>query len=393
MATHWMREVHSTSTGFVTGAPFALKAYAFLLHHVCGFGNFTDGGVSENVLADVSSGSDGEFNISGSDWQFRDSVASAFAGLVSDRHWLVIADGQRKNAGVYKITSVIDADNVVVDFRAAVTEYPIQTVGLNWWVIDNQTLLSDGSYFRCRTPHILGWEIELNYNGLPASGNQTIDVRVSINADWTVNGKILPYVRLGVVGNSEARWYGIVDDAGEYASFVVHNSTNNRHQAVLAGNMLPVELSAEDEEKVVLMGVPRASSEAFVETMTRDYNANRFGHGYAWRTMIGTYLDVWMVDYSESTFASGLVKWSSRQKNARKSNGTFDREDSIIGTWVFSDVKNEYNQYAMVGLLPGLYSVRENLGNRTNYNELELNDMIHFCGGCAFEWPGLTKQH
>jgi len=144
MSTCWLREINNPVPAYGTGIEFYFKCLAFFLTKICGFTNFVDGTEGAGTLSSTVAGTNGEFNISGSDKNFRDTVAGSFtSGMVGD--WIVIADSNRANAGIYKITAFISSTTVTVDFRSGATEYPVQTTGVDWWVIDAAATAATGT--------------------------------------------------------------------------------------------------------------------------------------------------------------------------------------------------------------------------------------------------------
>jgi len=144
MASAWLREIQDSTVAFGTGMTFYFRCLAYFLVEILGFTDFSEGAGFGGVLGYAKNGTNGEFNLSGSDKQFRDSVAGSFAsGDVGS--WVVVVDPVRSNAGIYKITSFVSATTVVLDFRSGATEYPSQTTGLDWYMITPDEASATGS--------------------------------------------------------------------------------------------------------------------------------------------------------------------------------------------------------------------------------------------------------
>ncbi len=185
MATHWLREITTATTGTATGFPFASKCLALFLQNVLGYTNAVESVFSGSYFSTEKSGVNGSINITATDKTFRDTTAASF--VVGDTgKWLLLVDNTNpRNSGFYKVTHV-DANNVTLDFRSGAAEYPTQNLGANlsWWLLaDNyQVPITDQDYFRLRTPHAAGWEIEVLY--VDPGVDQGYEVRLSVDANW-----------------------------------------------------------------------------------------------------------------------------------------------------------------------------------------------------------------
>lgn len=257
----------------------------------------------------------------------------------------------------------------------------------------------EGNYFRCRTPHANGWEIEVEYVGLPEAGSyQFVQVRVSTNGDWAVgSGKVLGPIKFGCPDSRDMWFYAFGDDAGEYVTLMAHNNTDGAYIGSIVANIVPSDAGLSTAEQVALMGCKDlGASEPTYDHFLRDYNDNRLGHGYMWWDRVTDQVELYMVDLSYYEYGDSLTQWGSREVNARRTNAAgFDQEDVIAGTYVVADPANEDNHYSIVGKLSGLYSVREQVGARTTFDEASsgAQDFLHVQDGLAFEWPEVTPQH
>jgi len=256
----------------------------------------------------------------------------------------------------------------------------------------------DGNFFRCRTPHANGWEVEVAYRGSAEGGYQHLEFRVSTNADWTPgSGKVIGPVKFGADASNDLWLYAFGDDAGEYLTVAVHNDTGGQYLGAIVSNLIPADYGLATAEQVALMGCKGSDYEATEDRFNRGYDVEgrNVGHGYQWWDRAGQ-VDLWMADLSASGYSDTLTQWSSRESNARRSNASgFTQEDVIAGTYVIADPQNENNLYSIVGKISGLYSVREGIGDRTTFDEASsgASDFIHFRDGIAFEWPEVTPQH
>lgn len=143
MASAWLREIQDSTPAFGTGMTFYFRCLAFYLTKILGFTDFAEGAGWSGILSSVKNGTNGEFNLTGTDKQFRDTVANSFVADDTNR-WMVVVDPVRRNAGIYKITYV-SSSVVDLDFRSGATEYPTQTTGLEWYIITPVETVATGS--------------------------------------------------------------------------------------------------------------------------------------------------------------------------------------------------------------------------------------------------------
>jgi hypothetical protein len=299
---------------------------------------------SNSYWSFLKSGTNGEFNLTGSDEDFRDSVAGVFAASDVGK-WLVIA-GNNRNAGVYKITGYTSSSTVTVDFRSAATEYPTAQTGLSWWMIDEtgSTPIGEGDYFRLKTPHAHGWEVEIAYYAVievPAyTAHPRTSMRVARNGIWGDNDS--SKVWWGVNNSRNGYYYGMFDTAGEMLAYMVHQITTNLYNGSMVCNITPYETGHSTEELVAVMGsVISTWSHSDSGTFNHNIgggttNYGYAGHGYIWRGWSNAERDVLMMEATYAGSANGLEKWTSREKNRRLSgsgSGTGD-SFSLSGTTV-----------------------------------------------------------
>jgi hypothetical protein len=175
-----------------------------------------------------------------------------------------------------------------------------------------------GDYFRCKTPHAQGWEVEVSTSDPLAA--PYLRVMVSANGAWDATGKILGPVYFGSVA-SAANWiYAEGDTDGEWLNFFTHQATANRYNGAVVGNLVPAESKA-DEEKVVLLGNNSSASAQYDGGIFgRTYDSYHIGHGYVWSQ--GDPRECWMIEPSYSGYANGWSKWTTRERNRRCSGGS-----------------------------------------------------------------------
>lgn len=381
----WIRELTSSSTGSLTGIPFALKSTALFLRYGVGFTPVAS--VGSDWYSTEKSGTNGEINLTGTDKRFRDSTAASFVSGDTGK-WLLVV-GNDRNTGWYKVTYV-DASNVDLDFRSGVAEYPTSQTGLSWYLLaDNyQVPSSVNDYFTTRTPHALGWEIELKL--LQTSGDNRVSVRVAPSGDW---GSVIGPVYTGSYGSRTNWLYCAVDSAGEWLNFMLHQSTDNRYNGFCVTTVSMLDTGHANIEKVVLCG--NTSSDAVEcdnSNWVRLYTDKRISHGYSWVSGLNAQVAGYMMEYSSTISDDGFGKWASREQNSRIS-----KSDVLTGSYYVLDETNMSRVYSILGILNGHYKSRGGTaggwGTRKAFNDSGTLDKIHWTDGFAFDWPNITPQH
>jgi hypothetical protein len=307
MTSKWMREVSTSGTGSSTGIPFALKATALFLRYCLGF---TEDG-STASFAIEKSGTNGAIN-TGNNKRFMDTVAGSFVSGDTGK-WLLVC-GDSRNAGWYKVT-YIDANNVDLDFRSAATEYPNVQTGLSWYLMANTySPPTNGQYFRLKTPHIYGWSLQLLYS---TADNQRVEATLAPDGNWSTT--IGPAYSGST--NSTTNWvYCEADSYGQWVHLMFHQSTNNRHNGLLVTTFEPFETGYENIEKVGLFGSSSSAVGDFDNTaFQRVYDASHVGQGFVWDSAFAIQRHAYMVEPTYAGYASGLSKWTSRERNRRRS--------------------------------------------------------------------------
>lgn len=388
MASAWLREINTTSTGTNTGIPFFLKCVALFCKHVLGFTNEVESVLAGNsFFSTEKSGTNGEINLTGTDKNFRDTVASSFVAGDHNKWLLVIDPTNPRNSGVYKATFV-SADTMTLDFRSGAAEYPTANTGLHWYLLaDNyQVPITNNDYFTIDSP--AGWSIEIKL--IIAGG---IAIRVSTNSDWTATGKIIGPVYCGSPIN-KANWcYCEGDTAGTWINIFGHNSTDNLYYGSAATSLDGFDTYHASTELIALLGCASSAEADYKTTMTRDYSNNKFGHGYVWREVPAAQEHVYFSEITCTTSAAGLTNWAG-EVNARRGGS---RNDCAGGSVLFC--QPDYNgtggilTYDFAGRCRGHYQVRSNLTVKTAFNDVASLDRFHIGDGIAINWPNLTQQH
>jgi len=475
MATHWLREISTTTTGIGTGFPFTIKCLALFLQNILGYTNFSEfsnysgtgnevsgadgfnkqlftdseaeftpedvgrtitvsgmgNGVNNGVFTisdfvaynqlkyvnaagvpEVSAfswvitkttsytttekgGSNGSINISGADFIFEDTTAAAFVGGDTGK-WIVIRDlANPRNSGIYKAT-FSTANRVTIDFRSGGAEYPTQNLGANlsWWMLaDNYDLPTrNGDFFRLRTPHANGWEIEVTYNAAVSVFHKGLIVRVAADANWG-GSKILSSAYDGVNDNDVVWNYCAGDDAGEFINFFRHDNTGNNHGGFVAANLDLTEPDRVATEQVVLMGCRGTSSGHWsTNNYVRDWSNDRLGGGDIWSEKEQSPRKLYMEEASYDAESNGFSGWTSRTVNVRNSN----QWDFLEGVPVVVDPNFSgypQNEFEIAGRVKGVVLTSGAAAVRTALDDEGTKDKFHIQDGLAIEWPGVTQQH
>ena len=400
MATQWLREIHTTSTGGGCGMPFALKCMALFLQKCLGFTGFAETVSSGSYVSTEKSGTGGSINIGGSDKNFRDDTASAF--VVGDiGKWIVIREMTNpENAGIYEITANPDADTVTIDFRTGAAEYPTQNLGdnLDWWLLaDNYDMpVTTNDTFELTTPHANAWRLEFVYDNTTAATHNRFSVRLYPGPSF-VSGH---NAWVGMNNADDSWFYCVADDTGEFVNFLVHNNTSNFYGGFLSGNLTLTESGTRTPAEQSIMMGDFWSTPTYYDTNTweRIYSItlpNEITYGRMWND--DTQWSVcYMIDPSYYLSTDSLSSWTSRQINQRTGNWDF------LDQRILQDPDNDGAHYAssevtgsftFVGNLKGFSLCSKNAGDKTAVDFAGTKDRFHFFSGHAIPWPGFTPQH
>lgn len=137
MASRWLREMACDTGGNQSGFQHLVNCLAwFFLYGLEDLGWVFTGSIGAASDSIYSFGTQGEFNLTGTDTNFRDSTIDPayfnFIGAVGK--YLVCKSSDNRTFGIYKITAAIDAYTGTLDFRAGAAEFPTPEVGMAWWV-------------------------------------------------------------------------------------------------------------------------------------------------------------------------------------------------------------------------------------------------------------------
>lgn len=388
MPTKWIREMNTSTVGVGTGYPFFQKCLALFLQNCCGYGNATDAPVSGSFFSTEKSGTNGSINPTASDKDFEDTTAASFvAGDVNK--WLLVNDTVNpSNSGWYKITALVSASKVTIDFRSAAAEYPVQNTGANlsWWLMaDNYDCpITDGDYWRLQTPHAAGWEVEavMRYS----SNNKGIEFRVAADGSWA-GSKILPTAYLYCF-DSRAIWsYVVADTEGENLHIATHNATDGYYQGIIVSRLAASEADRLEHELVGLTGPKSAVNGT---TYQRNYS-NNYLPTDVWSDQIGSIGRGYFVEMSYQNNDEGVIRYGSKQVNHR--NG--DKWDILDGSPILIDPTNvsASGTYEWPGFISSIKLIPQVASVRTAYDYQGTKDVFHMQGGLGFEWPGVTPQH
>jgi hypothetical protein len=349
----------------------------------------------ESFWSTEKNGVNGSINITGTDKNFQDTTAAAFVGGDTGK-WLLLVDNTNpRNSGLYKVTYV-DASNVTLDFRSGAAEYPTQNLGANlsWWLLGDtyQVPTRRDSYWRLRTPHTTGWEIEVKWSD--AGADQGFQVRLAVDANWG-GTKILGPAYMGVDDNDATWFYCAGNTEGEFINFFFHNSTNNQWGGFIAADVDLFDADRTADEAVALMGNPNSSTSIWPATSTYEkvQDATNVANGWIWSDRPpNTVQTCSMVEMSYLNSDLGFTQWTSAQANARISATQF-----IEGQPIIVDPNNvaSLGEYEIVGSLKGVFGAHRGTDKtaHTDPNDSGTLNRFHVFDGLGVEWPNVTAQH
>jgi hypothetical protein len=380
-----MRFLQSPSVG---GYAFTMKMLNYFLQHIVGYTWISESVSSFNTHEKTNT--DGA--LSSSNFNF---VSSSSPFVLSDQDkWLVIVDNSNpENSGIYRVTNYVNSSTVTIDFRTDPTEYPTTSTGLTWYLMDEDydTPTTNDGYFRLRTSHVDAWEIEFKL--MNSSPNYGIATRVSLDGDWTSNGKILDTTRFGIntsgtLINANLQYrYFIAETDGSIIHLWEDATTKDHNSLVSMVPLAPFESGHSSYEEWILLG-PVGLSDDTTATITRGYSNDVWGHGYIWRDNPDVVRNAYPMEYSVNLYTDGFVTWSSREINARTS-----KNDMLPGGLYITDEDNDYDEYEFIGNVGGFYLVRSNLPERQTIDDSGTKDKLHIISGVTIDWPGFTPQY
>ena len=392
MAIHWLREVNFLTGPTRVGFSFYSKMLCYWMYNVLGYTNFSESVTPvaiDTYDPNVAfTGNNASFNASGTDFNLVDATYGAFNIIADVGKWILIKDttpGEEANSGWYRITSVPDINTATLEYCSDPTEYPIQHAGtdLEWWMMpeDSNTPDTIGDYWILRTPHADAWEIEMTLSG------SYLVCRMSLNADWTATGKILPGKYYGWNGTEPPRHYAEADTEGTHFNlWWSNNSVTPWGSAIAAAKFQPIETAPahDDTELWTLLGPTSTGG-----SMARSIGATHFCNGYVWREDTSSSFVCHCLEWSfSSNPALSFTLWTSNEANAR--TGATDIKPNL-GPYVM-DIDNLSRRFEIIGLYPGMEECRSNLALFQTLDDLGTKDKIHIGVGFVVPWPGLTPQ-
>lgn len=355
MAIHWTREMIHTSGEPRNGFSLWIKQIVMMMYHIGGFTNFSEsvaGAGTWDPTSFTKSGSDGYFT--GSSKRFTDNVASSFTSGDTGSYILVKDTTYPRNSGWYKMTYV-DASNVDLDFRSGASEYPDSSSSLSWWTLDKLSSFPAGGSDWCRMRGDTGWEIEFkNYYHVGNWQRTNIDIRVSMDGDWSGSGKIVGSWRYGIGSiyrtddsANEVR-YMVVDTDASTIMFWQEFSVDGGNAGFFHVPVTPYESSParQDAEKYAMVGSgygPTNGGSNLICITWAASGSRYFGEGARhWNEQNGgNNRELWPIDYSRYTSASGIIGWTGREINARSG-----RWDVLNGVPMWTDLGNSNEEHA-----------------------------------------------
>jgi hypothetical protein len=380
------------------GVSFWSKCFCWWLYHVLGYTNFAESVVSGSYdptdMTGVTSGSNGSINISGSDFNFRDNTANPF--VVGDvGKWILIIDLLNpENSGWYPISAYVGVDTVTIDFRSGGAEYPTQVLGNNlaWYMMaeDNNTPDTVTDYWRLRTPHADGWEIEL-----AIGGNQYLQSRISLDQDWTASGKILEaaapkfFGQQGTASASNMYYYAEGNTEGDHLNLWWFSTTNPAgNAAITVSRVTPYETSpAHSADELLVMAGVESNLNWGTAGFVRGITVASQWTGIVWRDDDASVNRCYALEWSYAASSSGFSQWSSNEANARTG-----KNDIKPGVTFIVDKDNDASKYEVMGSYAGLFEGRNNFSKMQTIDDAATKDKVHIYDGFFVPWPGYTPQ-
>ena len=332
-------------------------------------------------------GSNGEINISGSDFNFKDATASAFVSGDANK-WLLVADTNNSwNCGLYKISTYVDADTVTIDFRSGATEYPTQRISPNddivWHVLadDYQVPDRNDEWFQITTTHTYGWAIEVKRNPASAS-HQGIIVRAAVDGSFA-GTKLLTSVYIGVENSDTTYFYSFVDET--FVTLVAYESTSGTYNGFTLSNIIPLEAEKTSDNLLALMGC--------VSSNSADWGTNGT-FNVAFGTMVAAG-STWNYSQAMRCYTCDLSYRNSSEGFRNDSSGDVNVRTSkydLFYPLLMQDYNNAEGFYERLGTLTGFYIGTKNASARTAIDNASTKDKIHMANGHYLDWPGVTPQ-
>jgi len=397
MANVWVREFRGWGLTPTTGlqwpsGTFAV-ALAFFLERVLGYTFDTESvAASFSFRTAWSTGTDGE--LTATDKTFK---ATGIGDNLDAQRFLVIVSTTGWNGGIYKFVSRTSADEVVIDTRTGVAEFPTAQTGLTYYVVRTEAdrPYTDGDYIRLISP--AGWAIELKLDY--SSNYKVCGVRISPNNTWTgVNAKIIGPVWFGQGGSNyyeqtTTNWY--LYFLGNTEGTLLHmwlENANGGNWIVSIGSIVPVETVHPADELMLLTG-PTMSLGSYNDNSKAAAWATRdtgiygcFGNGFVWTDAKRIARQVWAMENGYGALNTGF------SKKGGEINQRTGKNDLMIGTLYMLDAANAYEEYEYLGFVNHHLSGRSNLARRSAMDVDGNKDKYHISDGIIVEWPSVTPQ-
>lgn len=385
MAAHWLREIHLQNGSPYAGYAFYSKMLCWWLYNVLGYTNFAQS-VSSGSYDPTGAATGTNGALSNANFNLVDSTYGAFSSGDIGK-WVLIKDLTNPlNSGWYKITAFVDANTVTIDFRSGPSEYPTTASGLSWWMIAEDASVPNtvGDYWRLRTPHTDGWELEVELNSDTSGG--LLHIRLSLNADWTGSGKILGDVLMGHDSQNDASqfyWYAEGDTEGSHLHVYWHGTSGgNRLWSI--GKVAPYETSPTHPASELWALAGAGSSPSYTSQLI-DRNAGWTPR--VWRERDASNNTASVIEWGYNGGAEGFTQWGSNEANARTG-----KTDIRPGVDLAVDYLNASDKYELIGVMGGLEECRNNFSKMQTLDDAGTKDKVHVRDGILLPWPGVTVQ-
>ena len=401
MANHWLREIRfgSATRG---GISFYSKMLCWWMYYVLKYTDFVEslGGSGSYDPTDFTgvtyATGVGSINVSGTDKNFRDNTNSPFASGDVGKWILLVDPNNGENTGWYEVVTFVNADNITIDYRSGVAEYPVQNTSNNmdYYMMaeDNNSPNTPNDEWQLRTPHLDGWEIKFiligNYYLRCVVALDTFAVGEKIlqmaEPDWKHFGN----TNSGTLANLYYNAYG-TDDGSKLCIYLnTTNLTPAGANGIMMAKVLPFETLPphSNDELWVLFGVDSAqswNSESFV----RGTDINNKLHGYVWRDADYSVNRCFALEWSYADFLNGWTYWTGNEANARTG-----KNDIKPGMTLMVDTNNSASKYEVMGTYPLCEMVRRNFNNMQTIDDAGTKDKLQIIDGFLIPWPGVTPQ-
>jgi len=356
------------------------------LKNCCGYTFVSQQNSTGDFTTTEKTGVNGSF--SGASFVFTDGTAASF--VVGDvGKWLLVVDATNpKNNGWYKITGYTDASDVTIDFRSGAAEFPTAQAGLTWFVMAEgyQVTSTVNDYVRAQTSHADSWQVEFKY--VSGGANSKIDMRVSVNADWTATGKILSTSEFNLqgAGANDTYNYMVAESTGTFFMGFQFTTAAGNCGAGVAQVSPAFETGHAVTERWSLFGPASITGNTATQYLTRHW-AN-WGYNRVWRDYLLANRTAQVMELTHNTNDLGFCDNSTNEVNVRTT-----KNDVLAGSVIIVDADNTSDAYEIPGMVSGSYMIRDTLATRGTVDNAGTKDLIHLFDGIAIDWPSLTPQY